>query len=316
VSSDGQSVPFGKNWVHEVQQALEQCDLMFICLTPASLISQWIFFEAGFAYSKGIEVVPVGILGVDLNHVKAPLNLLQGFNVTSFQGLNNFIAVINKSLGHDHDESFAERDWDDAIGDSSNSPISMFGAHAALIDDLAVKCWHVIDGPSFSVRLAQIANLLDASGLTYAHSGRVVTTSGGLTLVDKEYDTYILVEPNVFGPALPLAFEIAELIETREPPRLEIRFVPAVEGEDRSHKITGLLAGTGVSVVDVDVTGETELLWEDVPFVVMRESVKGQDARWILSIADGVAHTELTQVAQLTRLLFEKRVLWVNRGVS
>jgi len=34
---------------------------MFIFVTQNSIKSDWIYFEAGYAYSKGIEVIPVGI---------------------------------------------------------------------------------------------------------------------------------------------------------------------------------------------------------------------------------------------------------------
>src|SRR5262245_39653334 len=83
LSSDGQSIPLGRNWVHEVQQALDSSQLMFVFITPRSLQSSWLYFEAGYAYSKGIKVVPVAIYGVDLAAVPPPLSLLQGFNVSS-----------------------------------------------------------------------------------------------------------------------------------------------------------------------------------------------------------------------------------------
>jgi hypothetical protein len=95
LSSDGQSIPFGKNWVYTIEKALKDASLMFVFLSPNSIQSSWIYFESGFSYSKNIEVIPIGILGIDLNQVKPPLNLLQGFNISSHNGLNNLIKTIN-----------------------------------------------------------------------------------------------------------------------------------------------------------------------------------------------------------------------------
>ena len=82
LSSDGQSIPFGKNWVHQIEKALNVSSTFFIFLTPHSLNSNWVHFEAGHAYSKGLDVIPIGLFGIDLNSVRPPLNLLQGFNIT------------------------------------------------------------------------------------------------------------------------------------------------------------------------------------------------------------------------------------------
>lgn len=110
MSSDGASIPFGRNWLREIEDALSICKLMFVWLTPNSLLSSWIPFEAGHAYARNIHVVPIGFLGTSLSKVPAPLNLLQGFDITSAAGLNNIVATINKQFGltfHDlFDEGF------------------------------------------------------------------------------------------------------------------------------------------------------------------------------------------------------------------
>src|SRR5688500_16747332 len=61
LSSDGESIPLGRNWVHEIQQALDSSQLMFVFISPNSLHSSWLHFEAGYAYSKRVRVVPVAI---------------------------------------------------------------------------------------------------------------------------------------------------------------------------------------------------------------------------------------------------------------
>ncbi len=110
MSSDGQSIPFGTNWVHKVEEGLSSTSLMFVMITEQSVQSGWVYFEAGFAYSKKIKVVPIG-LGFDVSMLKSPLNLLQGFNVTSCDGLNNIISVINKEYKTNYTESITQDDY-------------------------------------------------------------------------------------------------------------------------------------------------------------------------------------------------------------
>ena len=110
MSTDGQSIPFGSNWIHKVEEGLKEARIMFVFVTETSLSSGWIYFEAGFAYSKGIQVVPVGI-GVNIGSLKPPLNLLQGFNITSGDSLNNFVSIINREFSCSFPESFVEDDF-------------------------------------------------------------------------------------------------------------------------------------------------------------------------------------------------------------
>jgi hypothetical protein len=97
-SSDGESIPFGRNWIHKVEENLNNAKIMFVFISPNSLTSNWIYFESGYSYSKKIKVIPIGILGVDIGKLNAPMSLLQGFNITSNEGLNNIIAILNNEF--------------------------------------------------------------------------------------------------------------------------------------------------------------------------------------------------------------------------
>lgn len=118
MSSDGQSIPFGTNWIHRIEEGLNNAKVMFVFVTENSISSGWIYFEAGFAYSKGIHVIPVGI-GEDIGALKAPLNLLQGFNVSSVDSFNNFISIINREFDYNFAESFTANDYTDIISRST-----------------------------------------------------------------------------------------------------------------------------------------------------------------------------------------------------
>jgi hypothetical protein len=123
-SSDGESIPFGNNWVHKIEENLNNSKLMFVFISPNSIKSNWIYFEAGFSYSKGIKVIPIGINGIDIGQLAPPINLLQGFNITSENGLNNIIAIINREFSISFPESFEAKDFQDISMYSSNVLIS------------------------------------------------------------------------------------------------------------------------------------------------------------------------------------------------
>lgn len=122
-SSDGESIPFGTNWIHKVEDGLKNSKVMFVFITENSISSGWIYFEAGFAYSKGIHVIPVG-LGINVGDLKAPLNLLQGYNITSEDGLNNFLTIINREFSYDFDSQFTRTDYDEVISLLTDSNIT------------------------------------------------------------------------------------------------------------------------------------------------------------------------------------------------
>lgn len=114
VSSDGQSIPFGTNWIHKVEEELNDAKIMFVFVTENSISTGWIYFEAGFAYSKKIQVIPVGI-GINVGSLKAPLNMLQGFNIVSEESLNNIITILNRKFDYNHVERFTKEDYNNII---------------------------------------------------------------------------------------------------------------------------------------------------------------------------------------------------------
>lgn len=119
-SSDGESIPFGNNWVHKIEENLHKAKVMFVFVSPTSLSSSWIYFESGFAYSRGVKVIPIGIKGVDVGSLNPPLNLLQGFNINSENGMNNIITVLNREFGCEYPESYTEHDFVELSGFDEN----------------------------------------------------------------------------------------------------------------------------------------------------------------------------------------------------
>lgn len=125
-SSDGESIPFGNNWIHKIEYNLNYSKLMFVFISPNSLKSNWIYFESGYSYSKGIKVIPIGINGIDIGSLAPPINLLQGFNITSSDGLNNLTTIINREFLTSFPEDFNNDDYEELLTLSNNSVIDNY----------------------------------------------------------------------------------------------------------------------------------------------------------------------------------------------
>jgi hypothetical protein len=140
LSSDGKSIPFGKNWVYELEKALDGAKLMFVFLSPNSIDSHWLSFEAGIAYKNGIDVVPVGIIGVDLFELGMPFGLLQGFNVQDKDGLNNIVSKIKKVFCDlECSNMFTEKEFDNVFIDVYGRGRSIFGKYYSRINRITYK---------------------------------------------------------------------------------------------------------------------------------------------------------------------------------
>ena len=106
---------------------------MLVFVSPNSVRSSWVFFEAGFVYARKLRVIPLGFLGLDILIAPAPLNLLQGFNITSEDGLNNIVAVTNEVFEHSHSLSFTAADYREISGLAGSLSQATLGAAGALV---------------------------------------------------------------------------------------------------------------------------------------------------------------------------------------
>ena len=141
LSSDGQSIKLGHNWVHSIEKALKAARIMVVFVTQNSMNSSWIFFESGHAYAKGISVVPVGIGGADISKMPPPLGLLQGFNVRSHEGLNNLLTLVNEEFGHQHSNLFTEDEYEELIRffPSAEEGVTPFGRHTESVSEIVIS---------------------------------------------------------------------------------------------------------------------------------------------------------------------------------
>lgn len=181
MSSDGQSIPCGSNWIAQVERGLQEAKIMFVFVTPRSLESGWIYFEAGYAYSKGIKVVPVGI-GVSIGSLRPPLNLLQGFDITTGASLNNIITIINREFDCKYKELFAETDYEAIIQTQTNFATQLpshFGAikhtrHSHVYKDGK----YVQSNMSPREWYKQFINYLNQNNIPHSSDGASIRSSG------------------------------------------------------------------------------------------------------------------------------------------
>jgi hypothetical protein len=136
LSSDGESIRLGRNWVVSVSDALKKAKLMFVFLSSQSAESKWIHFEAGCAYSIGIQVVPVCLPGIDLNRITPPLSLLQGFNLHSHETMGNLARICNETFKMKINEEFNEMDFNDIVGSIVGQGVGFFGDQTWAVDSI------------------------------------------------------------------------------------------------------------------------------------------------------------------------------------
>jgi hypothetical protein len=138
LSSDGHSIPLGRNWVVRVSDALKNAKLMFVFLSPESVDSKWVHFEAGYAYANGIKVVPVCLPGMDLNRVYPPLNLLQGFNLHSHDSMGNLARTCNDVFKSQMEEVFTADDFKSVFKKYKSQEQGFFGEWIWAINDIHI----------------------------------------------------------------------------------------------------------------------------------------------------------------------------------
>jgi hypothetical protein len=315
LSSDGQSIPFGRNWVHSVEQSLSNAKLMVVFVTPNSLRSNWLHFESGYAYSKSIRVVPVGI-GIDLTSAGAPLNLLQGFNITSEAGLNNLIAVANEVFNHAHAESFTIEDFHVITTSSRLSMNTTLGPHTNAIKEITIRVPKAnLNGSTPTSAIKVLATTLEEETLEHAANEKDIRMQG-MTLHAQEGngpdEIRINLDPAVVDVAMPLADRLIKIIAPTGMSKIPVRisFFEGINAVQQHHSLTGRLFGAGVRI---SLGGELEFksLSFSVANLVHRGAGIGQSRRAgayvnFTTSGDSVC---LADVRDLLDVLFDREVL-------
>ena len=194
MSSDGQSIPFGNNWIHKIEEGLNKAQVMFVFVTPISVNSAWINFEAGFAYSKNIEVIPVGI-GISIGQLNPPLSLLQGFDITSTDSLNNFISIINRKFDLKFDFAFTDDTYNEVFASLTdyNNHINIGEIFQRANHTICSQCHkpnsNEIIRYDIDAWAANIKDYLNDKNIKFAsHKSRIITSGISIDIIGTEIE--------------------------------------------------------------------------------------------------------------------------------
>ncbi len=299
LSSDGQSIPLGRNWVHRIQEELNKTTLLIVFLTHNSIKSSWVYFEAGYSYSKNIRVVPVGFMGVDLSNVPPPLSLLQGFNISNKDGLDNLIALINEEFGHSHASFFTDDEFNMLISDSNTKEKNLPFFYA--VEDINFE----LDTDELNCSRESAINILQKSLETQNLEIRDNSNSiecFGLRIFSTIHGLDFNIDPNLFENILPVLIDSITKIVTDENYELTLflELVPPTDYVSGSHKITALLLK-----FDIQFGKEEYLNYKGLNFKLQHNNQAAT-----LIIKSSLKDLQVTKIYNLVTLLFDSRVLY------
>ncbi len=114
VSSDGEGISAGAEWLAELKKLLEECAVFIALCTPASIHAPWINFEAGAAWTLGRPIVPACHGGLGPEMLPMPFSILQAITLAESHGLRSlYRKLVDVGAGEqlpDHDFAALARD--------------------------------------------------------------------------------------------------------------------------------------------------------------------------------------------------------------
>lgn len=99
VSSDPESIQLGQQWLDKISKSLKNCVVEIVVASPLAVRRQWVNFEAGAGWVRGIPVIPICHSGITPGTLPAPLNTLQAATATNEKQLSDVCQIISKELG-------------------------------------------------------------------------------------------------------------------------------------------------------------------------------------------------------------------------
>lgn len=94
VSSDPDNNIQGKLWLDDLFDKLNEADIIFVLSSPLSIKREWINFEAGAGWAKGIDVLPMCHSGLKKGDLPIPLSLRQSLNLSDEKDIKELLYNI------------------------------------------------------------------------------------------------------------------------------------------------------------------------------------------------------------------------------
>lgn len=98
VSSDKESIPYGKEWFPPIKENLSRCDIALILCSPLSITKPWINFEAGGSAILNRPTIPLCFGGQKPGELPDPLSHYRGADAESIEDLDGMIKEITRVL--------------------------------------------------------------------------------------------------------------------------------------------------------------------------------------------------------------------------
>jgi hypothetical protein len=98
VSSDGESIAAGEDWLRSIDEALRNSALLITLCSPASIRRPWINFEAGATWILKVPIIPLCHAGLTPHDLPMPLSLRQGLSLNDAEGLRRLYSRIASTL--------------------------------------------------------------------------------------------------------------------------------------------------------------------------------------------------------------------------
>ncbi|MHC5058979.1 MAG: toll/interleukin-1 receptor domain-containing protein [Planctomycetota bacterium] len=320
LTSDGQSVPFGRNWVSTLKEALDRASLAFVFLTPNAMRSDWVQFESGYMHAREVQVVPIGLLGLDLSHVDPPLGLLQGFNIRGAEGLNNLIAVANQTFGHSHGLTFAADDYSTITAAERRDAFASLGELSMFIESVAAATDHetntlLVDVKDVGAQMGSVAASRGVEHQTFPSGLHLA----GMTMEFRigkvgQWQLVYQLDPTHMDVTVPLVEEHLGQVtsEAWRGTRVTFYFDEPATCLRVHFKITGRLAGTGVTLAE-----EAGFVYRDYEMRLdrRRRGTTYEGFEYFgayVSLTPRTNAFDISDAADLLRLLAERGVLYYD----
>jgi hypothetical protein len=87
----------GTTWPAAVERALHRCSVMLALMTPASMRSTWVSFEAGVAFGRKVPFLAICLFGLRPEDLVRPMGFLPAIALPSDKGESRLVARIARS---------------------------------------------------------------------------------------------------------------------------------------------------------------------------------------------------------------------------
>ncbi len=334
LSSDGQSIKFGQNWNVRISDALGQAQLMFVFLSKESANSRWIHFEAGCAYNKNIQVVPVCLPGLDIDNISPPLSLLQGFNLHSDDAMGNLARICNEKFKMKIDENFNTDEFNKFNCEVTGSAVRFFTEYESLIDSISLEMANKDLPHDDFAPIAELNKIcteraiqshfknkvfsyddIDSIALrrrtdvtqrteSFEIPGFIANSTVSLSNAKNkmEYSIDATLSPDLFHFNAPIFDSWMERIKLDNIFGVSINWHKHIVGTNKRHFITSRLSQKGISAVDLDYNSGFK--FDGLTFLF---SANENKAILQYKLSDKLADARLSSIVEI---LFKSGVLW------